>query len=481
MEIPKSELFSVLQEFNPWWSGQPQTDLPVWERAAARQVWRWVKDETTRRALLLIGARQVGKTTILRQTIRRLAQSGVQPHSILYATFDHPILRLCGLERALAAWEELYPAVKSQPRFHFLDEVQFVADWQTWIKHQVDFRSGNRIAATGSAVPLRDGISESGVGRWTTVPLPTLTFREYLTLREVTLPKLVEVKSLRELFEWETGDFQSTLASARMLTAHFHEYLLRGGFPEPAQLDDIAKCQRQLREDIVDKVLKRDMTAFFGVRRILDLERIFLYLCYHDGGILDVSALTKSLEGVNRQSAINYLDLFEAAHLIYRLKSFGYGKNVLRGKDKVYLADAALPGAILLQGRKLLEKAERLGAAVETAFFKHLFTRFYSETPRFSYWRDSKKGFEVDLIVELPDRIVPFEVKYRDESLRGDKLKGLRLFLEQHQLRHGYVITQSWEDFGIHIVTSARPGHEYDRLDAKVAAIPAPLACYWLS
>jgi hypothetical protein len=40
MEIPKTELFAVLQEFNPWWSGQPLHDLPDWERAAARPIWQ---------------------------------------------------------------------------------------------------------------------------------------------------------------------------------------------------------------------------------------------------------------------------------------------------------------------------------------------------------------------------------------------------------------------------------------------------------
>ena len=72
------------------------------------------------------------------------------------------------------------------------------------------------------------------------------------------------------------------------LTGHFHDYLLRGGFPEPALTDGLTRCQRLLREDIVDKVLKRDMTAFYGVRRVLEIERLFLYLCYHDGGILDI-------------------------------------------------------------------------------------------------------------------------------------------------------------------------------------------------
>ena len=38
MDLPKAELFSVLQEFNPWWNGQPVSDLPDWERAASRQI-----------------------------------------------------------------------------------------------------------------------------------------------------------------------------------------------------------------------------------------------------------------------------------------------------------------------------------------------------------------------------------------------------------------------------------------------------------
>ena len=42
MDIPKTELFAVLQEFNPWWSGQPIGDLTAWERSAAAQVWQWV-------------------------------------------------------------------------------------------------------------------------------------------------------------------------------------------------------------------------------------------------------------------------------------------------------------------------------------------------------------------------------------------------------------------------------------------------------
>lgn len=482
MEVPKAELFSVLQEFNPWWTGQPVADLPDWERAAAKQIRRWIEDEDTKRSLLLTGARQVGKTTLFRQAIRRLVGEGFPAANLLYATFDHPILKLAGLERTLQAWDELFPPVAGRPRMLFLDEIQFVPDWQTWLKHQADFQRGRRIAATGSASPLRDGSAESGVGRWETIPLPTLSFAEYLRLRKVEIPPLPEVRSLRDLFDWEAGDFSKAATLGRPLTAHFHEYLLRGGFPEPALVDDLTRCQRLLREDIVDKVLKRDMTALYGVRRVLEVEKIFLYLCYHDGGILDVPTLSKELDGINRQSVTNFLDLFEATHLIYRLRPYGYGKEVLRGRSKVYLADAALPGAVLLLGRRLLEKPDRLGAAVETAFFKHLYTRYYPEMPNFSYWQDKgNRDPEVDLIAEAGDRLVPFEVKYQDTETSPKKLKGLRLFLEEKKVAHGYVITQRWEDFGIIETFSARKGSEREKLDARILAIPAPLACFWLS
>lgn len=244
MDIPKSELFAVLQEFNPWWSGQPMADLPEWEKSACAQVWNWVENAETRQILLLSGARQVGKTMVYRHTIKRLLATGFPPQNILYATFDHPILKLSGLERTIAAWEELYPADTSLPRFIFLDEIQFIDGWETWIKHQVDFRRSYRIAATGSASAVRDGSNESGLGRIETIPLPTLSFREYLHLRKIEAPDLPAVSTLRELFDWSPPEFARVTRAAQSLTAHSHEYLIRGGFPEPALQNDIARCQR---------------------------------------------------------------------------------------------------------------------------------------------------------------------------------------------------------------------------------------------
>jgi predicted AAA+ superfamily ATPase len=205
-----------------------------------------------------------------------------------------------------------------------------------------------------------------GVGRWHTIRLTTLSFYEYLQIKNLSLPALPRLKSLRDLFDWPQSDLYRVTEAAAPYVGHFHEYLVRGGFPQTAQVESITQAQRLLREDIIDKVLKRDMTALFGVSRVLDLEHTFLYLCMHDGGLLDMVDLCANLE-VKRPTAQSFIELLEATHLIYRLPPFGYGKDVLRARFKIYLADAAIAPAVMLKGKAILEDPAALGVATETA------------------------------------------------------------------------------------------------------------------
>lgn len=468
MIAPPQEILAVLHEYNPWWDDAVNLSLPDWRRVAFSEVMLWLTKPPSSRALLVSGARQVGKTTLLRQAVAELLRQGVKPTEILYATFDHPLLKLVGLEKVINIWEQMLTH-GSGTEYLLLDEIQYTENWQTWIKHQVDFNKKRRIVVTGSAMPLSSASPESGVGRWHTIKLPTLSFYEYLRIKEIDIPELPDVKSLKQVASWTEGERLLAATKGERLVPHFNDYLLRGGFPETARVEDISIAQKLLREDIVDKVLKRDMTALYGVRHVLDLEKVFLYLCLHDGSILDLKAIGENLE-MDRRKVNNFLGLLESAHLVYRLHPHGYGKQVLKGQDKVYLADPAISGSVLLKGRSLLQDSVRLGAAVETAFFKHVFTRFYSTSIGFYYWRQPRTQLEVDVVAEVGEEIIPFEVKYR-QSVKPSDLKGIRLFCEQRQVERGYVVTKEAADFRIE-----RYGHQAD-----ILLIPAPLACYWLS
>lgn len=472
MKVSQDELIAVLAQFNPWWRDEAIADLPLWRRAAWRELHAWMSNPPAPRAVLLSGARQIGKTTLMLQAADALLKAGVPPANILYATFDHPLLKLAGIDAVLDAWRAREPKAEGL-EYLFLDEAQFIRDWGTWVKHQVDFRKDRRLAFTGSAMPLVEAGQESGVGRWHTIRLTTLSFYEYLQIKQLQLPALPPIKSLRDLFDWSPADFYRTSEAAVPYVGHFHEYLVRGGFPQTAQVESITQAQRLLREDIIDKVLKRDMTALFGVRRVLDLEHTFLYLCMHDGGLLDMGDLCANLE-VKRPTAQNFIELLEATHLIYRLAPYGYGKDVLRARFKVYLADAAIAPAVMLKGKTLLEDPAALGVATETAVFKHLFARYYPQNVRFTYWR-GKKDREVDLVAEVNGQMVPFEVKYRAQHAGARELKGLLELCEQKKLARGYVVTKSLDDFGV--LPSAPPAPQ---TSTHIMRIPAPLLCYWM-
>jgi len=474
MNIPDSDVWTVLRGMNHWWDARTDLGVPTWRRAAYREIRQWIINPPTARALLLSGARRVGKTTLLRQCIQELLASGVPPRQILYVTFDNPILKLLGLDNLLKYWDALQPKTSGDSpslEYLFLDEIQYTADWQVWLKHQVDFQPLRRIAVTGSAIPLTTERQESGVGRWHTLVLPTLSFYEYLQLRTAKYSEPPRISSLKNLFNWDPAEFARVAALSADLIPHFHDYLLRGGFPETTKIENLNLAQKLLREDIVDKVLKRDMTALFGVRKIVELEKLFIYLCLHDGGILDKSMLSRELD-IKLPLINNFLALFESTHLIYQLKPYAFGKAVLRGKNKVYLADPAIAGSVLSKGESLLADPTRLGAAVEAAFFKHVYKRFYSQSISFCYWRHPRGELEVDVIANLADEHIPFEVKYSESPVVAKQLKGLRLFCQERELTRGYAITKLSSDFG---------PLQFPDSSTVIMKIPAPLACYWLS
>ncbi len=102
---------------------------------------------------------------------------------------------------------------------------------------------------------------------------------------------------------------------------HFHEYLVRGEFPQTARVESIAAGQRIVREDCIGKAISRDIAFQFGVRRVSELEYASLHLCTQDDVLLDLVALCEKLQ-IKRPTGEHLLDLFEAAQLIHRVAPY---------------------------------------------------------------------------------------------------------------------------------------------------------------
>ena len=450
--VSEEQVIKALRHYNPWWRNPVaiKEETKPQKRLAYYEALKMLKHKSIRRFAVLSGARRVGKTTIMYQMIEDLIDEGINPKNILYVTFDNPIIKLVNVEKVLSIYESLY--LLEDTRYIFLDEIQYTENWELWMKVIYDSRKNVRLTATGSASPiLEKGSADSGTGRWSILKIPTMSFYEYCRLcglEEPILPEHIRLTRLVERSYSELGDLMDRFSP---LLGAFNRYLMIGGFPELVLSDDDAYAQRMLREDVVDKVIKRDVLSLFNIRSPLLMEKLFVYLCMNGAEIFNATTAAKELENTSVNTIDSYIDALEMSNLIYLAKPMDVGsKGALKGKPKIYIADAAIRNAVLMIEDVLSDEKE-LGIMVETCVYKHIVSFYQGSMAQVGYFRKAKDNQkEVDVVIELPREKILCEVKYRNNShipvsdaiieLCGDEKAGVT---------NAFLITKQLDDFGI--------------------------------
>jgi uncharacterized protein len=447
------KLLNLLIQYNPWWKELPisNRNAPPQHRFAYYEAEKLLLHKDVRRFVIISGARRVGKTTIMYQLISSLIKKGIPPRNIVYLSFDNPILKLGGFDGVLRAYENAYGT--EGDIYFFFDEVQYAENWEVWIKTLYDSRPNLRLVATGSASPtLEKGSAESGVGRWSVLKIPTLSFYEYCDLLQIeSRPNLPKGIRPTQLYKMSKGDLSELMGKLSPLQQLFNRYLIVGGFPELALSSDDAFSQRMLREDVVDKVIKRDLLSLFNVRNSLQLEKVFLYLCMNSSNIINITTMCKELDNINKSTLTSYIQFLKEANLIYISDPVGVdGKGILKGRPKIYVADAAIRNAVLML-EDVITKPEEMGIMVETTVYKHIAAFYYTSNARVGYYRRVKENEkEVDVVVELPFGRILCEVKYRENTHVKETDAIIELTNDEKlKVQGALIITKRSEDYGI--------------------------------
>ena len=450
--VNDEQVMKVLRQYNPWWrtpSAIKEESKPQ-KRLAYYEALKTLTHKSIRRFAVLSGMRRVGKTTILYQIIDHLIDKGVNPRNILYATFDNPILKLVNVENVLSIYEAMYPITGT--RYILFDEVQYTDNWELWMKVIYDSRKDIRLIATGSASPvLEKGSADSGTGRWSVLKLPTMSFYEYCKLLDIELPIIPDDLRLSELKNMNPAQLGDLFDKFTPLQKHFNRYLVIGGFPELVLSDDDVYAQRMLREDVVDKVIKRDVLSLFNIRSPLLMEKLFLYLCMNSTEIFNATTAAKELENTSIATMESYIKALEMSNLIYLAKPMDVGsKGALKGKPKIFIADAAIRNAVLMIDDVLSDEKE-LGAMVETAVYKHMVSFYQGGPASLGYFRKAKDNQkEVDVVVELPRQKILCEVKYRNNSHIAATDAIVELCQdEKSKVTDAFLVTKRLDDFGV--------------------------------
>lgn len=298
----------------------------------------------------LSGTRRSGKTFLLFDTMRRLVEEGVHRHRIVYLNFEDDRLqpvRAEELDLVLRALHELYPDVASEKTYLFLDEVQNVPGWERWIRRLLDTEDvGLFVTGSSSQLLMRD-LSVAMRGRSITFEVFPLSFREYLSFRDVAVTPFSAVNESR-------------------IRAELLEYLMWGGFPE------IVLAEEALRPLILEEysslMFFRDVVERYGVRNEKVMRTLLRYCFRNTASLLSVNKLYRDFKSMGLSLSKNtlheYLGYLESAHLIFVLPKC---EESLRKQEhnpkKLHVIDPGLVAAFKAYPQR------DLGHKLETAVF----------------------------------------------------------------------------------------------------------------
>lgn len=463
--IPEEEIIERLQTENPWWTTKNVSEYytEMKRRLYFNLFYPYVTETEVRRALVLMGPRRVGKTVMLFHTISRLIDDGLDPQKVCFVGVDNPIYINLSLENLLALYKKALKTDTLEGCYVFFDEVQFLKDWERHLKVLVDSYPNTKFIVSGSAAAaLHKKSSESGAGRFTDFMLPPLTFQEYIHLNDNA--HLI-VDGVVQYGEKEVSQKQTN--NIKALNEEFVNYLNFGGYPEVVLSKRIRNdMQRYVKNDIIDKVLLKDLPGLYKINDVQELNRFFAYIAYSTGQEMSYQKIAKD-SGINKTTLKKYLGYLEDAFLIKVLYRVDNNAKKLKRitRFKVYLTSPSLRAALF---SPISESDEVMGNMVETAILSQWMHREHLDLT-YAQWKQGRKEGEVDLVLLDNKAFKPawaVEIKWSNRFYQNpNKLKSLIHFCKVNNL--GNALITSIDKSGNKVVE-----------DIEFTFVPASLYAY---
>jgi uncharacterized protein len=420
---------------NPWWvTGRIEPHYSSMSPRLYKELFHpLVIDCSVRRAVILMGPRRVGKTVLLYHSIQALLDAGHDPQKIAFISIETPVYTNASPELLFNLCRKITGNTETKGWFIFLDEIQYLKEWERHLKSLVDSFPETKFVVSGSAAAaLKLKSTESGAGRFTEFMLPPLTFNEYIHL--LGLQHLLRTTELTG-----SGEFPEAL-DIQKLNEEFLNYINYGGYPEVIFSESIRTDPgRYIRSDIVDKVLLRDLPGLYGINDVQELNALFTMIAWNSGQEFSLEELSKSSGGVDKNTLKRYIEYLEAAFLVRKLlRTDNNAKRFRRiTQFKLYLTNPSLRSALF---SPIAATDDHIGAMVETAVLAQ-----WMHSDQFRPWYARWSKGEVDLIGLSQNAFKPWwaaEIKWSNRYFdRPSELKSLLSFCQLNKLDQALVTT----------------------------------------
>ncbi|MCP4155627.1 MAG: ATP-binding protein [bacterium] len=378
--------------------------------------------------VILLGSRQVGKTTLLTmlENLLRLEKKNVISLDLDLETN----LEYFSNYRSIIKYIELQGHdPHKESLFLLLDEFQRADGAGKILKNLYDHHSNIKIIATGSSsLEINNTISESMSGRKMVFRIYPLNFREFLVFKGTgqLMANYDQFNIGDEFLPFMYKEYQPLV----------EEMLVFGAFPEVVTENNPERKGRKI-EDILNSYLRKDIKEQLGIRDTVQYKRVLELLAVNFGCLLNTNGISKEL-GTYHKKVAETVNIAKETYILDILRPFSRKrKNEITRNPKVYFEDTGMRNFLIKNMNSDLALRMDTGALVENFVYSELLCKIDIFT-EIKFWR-TKSDTEIDFLLEKNREILPIEVKSGSYT---NVPKSLLLFCQRENLTRAVVVTR---------------------------------------
>ena len=365
---------------------------------------------------IITGARQVGKTTMLKEIMADLKKKG---KNVLYFNLDiEEDDRHFQSQQKLLNKIELEAGVERA--YVFIDEIQQKENAGKFLKGIWDMDLPYKFIVTGSgSLELKEKISEALTGRKYLLEMEPVSFLEFVNYKT----QYKYQKRINDFFQSEPEKMELFL----------NEYLAFGGYPVVITTATILRKQEVMNEIFVSYITK-DVSSLLGIRQPDKFVKLIQLLAVQSGNIMNYSQLAQDT-GMRLETLKNYLWYAEQTFIINIIKPwFTNLKKELIKSPTIYFNDLGM----LNFSKNIFAAMQPGGMLFQNFIYLILKEKYAKGLSRINYWRTKDKA-EVDFIVHTTQGVVPVEVKFKNMK-KAAISRSFKSFLTKYKPKIGFIV-----------------------------------------
>lgn len=359
--------------------------------------------------ITISGIRRCGKSSLAKQAINYLIESGINPYNILFINLEQPYFLEYkhDVNYLNTIYEEYLKLANPLGKVYIIfDEIQFFSNWQVFIKSKYESSDIKFIITGSNSSMLSNDLNTLLSGRSLNIHLNTFSFNEFLDFKQINYSNEIEKIS-------------NKIAIKRAV----EEYMNWGGFYEVFSIDN-ENLKKEILLSYVKNIIYQDIIPRYGIRNSEIVERLFFYLLSNSCSILNYTTLAKTFE-ISDKTIKEYINYFEDVFLLKRVDKFhNKEKEQIKSQKKIYTLDNGLLQLSTKFSQNSGQKLENL-----------VFNILNQNKENLTYLRDT---YEIDFYTNK----TLYQVSYKidDEKTLNREINSFKYF-DENQTKEAKIIT----------------------------------------